>query len=135
MIAPARWLIVAFVTFAVTLAAACGGDDGPDGPERFEGAGSTAVAQVFAAEDDGGLLPEGIEPRVIRIGIDAEKMFPLAISEEQKDQKVTARFCMEYRYAERGVDVRHVRVYLAQLIDGKWDVRSVNPDGTCEGVA
>ena len=128
-------IVTFFATFAA-VAASCGGDDGgSDGPERFEGAGSAAVAQVFAAEDDGGLLPEGIEPRVIRIGIDGDKMFPLPISEEQKDQKVTARFCMEYRYAERDVDVRHVRVYLAQLIDGKWDVRVVKPDGTCEGVA
>jgi hypothetical protein len=122
------------LTVALAFVAACGGDDGDDDPARFEGAASAAVAAFFAQEADGGRIPEGVN--LVRVGIPSDRMFALEINEEQEQDGVTARYCMEYTYRSgEGNAPELKRVYLAQLIDGAWNVSVAKPSGTCEGVA
>lgn len=122
--------LLAVIAVVVASVAGCGGDG--DDASKYEGAATAAVATLFDQEAAGGLLPEGIG-RTLQPGITKENIYPLAVSSEQEDMDIKARFCIEYPY-QRPPTPDKVRVYLAELAAGAWAVKVVTPDGTCEGV-
>ncbi len=113
---------------AVAIAsAACGGDDGPSGTAKHEGAGAAAVAAYFNQEKDGGLLPGGTE--LFDIGIRTNDVRTLEV------KGATARFCMPYTYRETAGANPSTRVYIAVLDDGQWNIQPQQNATSCEGVS
>lgn len=122
-------LAVALLT-AASVASACS-DDG-DASTAQAGEAAAAVTQFFPQERDGGLLPEGVVDIVPR-GVKTNSIKELDVSSQDKDRNVQARYCLEFTYVAQTQS--RSRVYVAELIDGGWDVEAVNPNGTCEGVS
>ena len=120
-------MLAAFVA-VLGLAVACSDNGGAQGSE---GDAVTAVSQFFEQERAGGRLPEGVDG-IIKRGVKTNSVVQLDVSDDDKAQSAAERYCMTFTYVAGTTS--HERVYVAQLIDGAWDVESVSPDGTCEGV-
>ena len=126
---PIAFLAVTLIA-ASSVVAACS-DDG-DASTAQAGEAAAAVTQFFPQERNGGLLPEGVTDIVTR-GVETNSIVELDVSSEDEGRNVEARYCMEYTYVAQTQS--RTRVYVAELIDGGWEVESVNPNGTCEGVS
>jgi hypothetical protein len=114
---------------AATLVTACS-DDG-DASAVNPADAAVVVAQVFEQERAGGLLAEG-EALIVPRGVESNSVVELPVSSEHEANGIDARYCMEYSFIA-GTESRS-RVYVAERAEGAWDVESVNPNGTCEGV-
>jgi hypothetical protein len=124
-----RVLAVFLVLAAAALAAACSDDGDASNAKPVDAI--TVVTQVFDQERAGGVLDEGTALIVPR-GVKSDSVVELALSSEHEASGIDARFCMTYTYIA-GTEARD-RVYVAERTDGAWDVESVNPNGSCEGV-
>jgi hypothetical protein len=125
----ARLAAVAVLVAVLAFAIAC--SDNGDAQGKSEGEAVTAVSQFFEQERAGGRLPEGVEG-IIKRGVKTNSVVHLDVSDDDKGRSVKERYCMEFTYVAGTTS--HARVYVAELIDGAWDVEAVKPDGTCEGV-
>ena len=112
---------------ATALAFGCSSDGG-DASNQHAGTAAEAVAQIFTQERAGGVLPEtGVD--IVPRGVKTNSIIELGVPD---GGNVEARYCMEYTYI--AATEQRNRVYVAELVDGAWEVESVNPNGTCEGV-
>ena len=123
--------IVIFAGLVAVLGLAVACSDNGDAQGKSEGEAVTAVSQFFEQERAGGRLPEGVDG-IIKRGVKTNSVVQLDVSDDDKARSVEERYCMTFTYIAG--TTAHERVYVAQLIDGAWDVEAVNPDGSCEGV-
>jgi hypothetical protein len=123
--------VAAITALAAVLGLAVACSDNGDAQGKSEGEAVTAVSQFFEQERAGGRLPEGVDG-IIKRGVKTNSVVQLDVSGDDRARSVEERHCMTFTYVADAIS--HERVYVAQLIDGAWDVEAVNPDGSCEGV-
>jgi hypothetical protein len=123
--------VTALVALVAVLGLAVACSDNGDAQGKSEGEAVTAVSQFFEQERAGGRLPEGVDG-IIKRGVKTNSVVQLDVSGDDRARSVEERYCMTFTYVADAIS--HERVYVAQLIDGAWDVEAVRPDGTCEGV-